>query len=100
MGMSASRDSQHRVHGSPNWWCASSYDGLVRPITGFSGSLLVTCDGVTLLRASAGEADASAGKACSAETRFQIASVSKQLTAATVRRPGGGSNVTGCCRPI
>jgi CubicO group peptidase (beta-lactamase class C family) len=57
---------------------------LVRPITGFSGSLLVTCDGVTLLRASAGEADASAGKACSAETRFQIASVSKQFTAAAV----------------
>jgi CubicO group peptidase (beta-lactamase class C family) len=63
---------------------AKSGDHTQPPITGFSGSLLVTCNGVTLLRASAGEADASAGKACSAETRFQIASVSKQFTAAAV----------------
>jgi CubicO group peptidase (beta-lactamase class C family) len=53
-------------------------------ITGFSGSLLVTRDGETLVRASVGEADASAGTACSADTRFQIASVSKQFTAAAV----------------
>ena len=82
--MSASRDRQHRVHGSLNWCCTLSYDGLVRLITRFSGSLLVTRAGVTLLRTSGGEADALAGKACSAETRFQIASVSKQFTAAAV----------------
>lgn len=61
-----------------------SYDGWVRPITRFSGTLLVARDGVTLQRASAGEADASAGEECSADTRFQIASVSKQFTAAAV----------------
>lgn len=54
------------------------------PSTRFSGSLLLTCGGATLLRASAGQADASAGNACSADTRFQIASVSKQFTAAAV----------------
>jgi CubicO group peptidase (beta-lactamase class C family) len=54
----------------------------VRSISGFSGSLLVTRDGEAVLRASAGEADVSAGKTCSAATRFQIASVSKQFTAA------------------
>jgi CubicO group peptidase (beta-lactamase class C family) len=54
----------------------------VGTVTGFSGSLLVTCDGETLLRASAGKADASAGVMCTTDTRFQIASVSKQFTAA------------------
>lgn len=56
----------------------------MRPSTGFSGSLLVTCEGVTLQGASSGQADAAAGDACSGDTRFQIASVSKQLTAAAV----------------
>lgn len=51
---------------------------------GFSGSLLVALDGEVKLRASAGEADVAAGTACSADTRFQIASVSKQFTAAAV----------------
>ena len=57
---------------------------MVPSITGFSGSLLVTSAGEIVMRASAGEADASAGKACTADTRFQIASVSKQFTAAAV----------------
>jgi len=53
-------------------------------ITGFSGSLLVTRHGEVVLCASAREADVSAGTSCSADTRFQIASVSKQFTAAAV----------------
>jgi CubicO group peptidase (beta-lactamase class C family) len=56
----------------------------VSAVTGFSGSLLVTRDGETVVCASSGAADASAGTACSADTRFQIASVSKQFTAAAV----------------
>jgi CubicO group peptidase (beta-lactamase class C family) len=57
---------------------------VVWPSTRFSGSVLVTRDGVTVRRASAGDADAASGKACSPDTRFQIASVSKQFTAAVV----------------
>ena len=54
------------------------------PTTRFSGSVLVASAGTTLQAASAGDADASAGKPCVADTRFQIASVSKQFTAAAV----------------
>lgn len=77
-GLSAPRPSR------PGLVICASYDGGVRPTTRFSGSLLVTRDGVSLQRASSGDADASTSKACSADTRFQIASVSKQFTAAAV----------------
>ena len=63
---------------------ASPYDDVVWPTTSYSGSVLVARDGVALLQGSSGQADAAAGKGCSAETRFQIASVSKQFTAASV----------------
>jgi CubicO group peptidase (beta-lactamase class C family) len=69
---------------APDMVCWSTYDRLVRPTTEFSGSLLVARDGVALLRASAGQADVAAGRACSTDTRFQTASVSKQFTAAAV----------------
>ncbi len=48
---------------------------------GLSGSVLVTRGGTTLLRAAFGPADAAAGTPCTPDTRFQIASVSKQFTA-------------------
>jgi CubicO group peptidase (beta-lactamase class C family) len=54
------------------------------PITGFSGAVLVTRDEAVVLQASDGLADASVGVLCTPGTRFQIASVSKQLTAAMV----------------
>lgn len=57
---------------------------MVALITGFSGSVLGSRAGEIVVRVSAGEADASAGTACAADTRFQIASVSKQFTAAAV----------------
>lgn len=63
---------------------AGWHGGVVPLTTEFSGSVLVTSAGEVVVRASAGEADASEGNACTAETRFQIASVSKQLTAAAV----------------
>jgi CubicO group peptidase (beta-lactamase class C family) len=47
----------------------------------FSGAVLVTRDGATVLRTSAG-ASRSDGAPCTPDTRFQIASVSKQFTAA------------------
>lgn len=50
----------------------------------FAGSVLVTRDGTPLLRASAGLADRGSGVAATPETRYQIASVSKQFTAAAV----------------
>ncbi len=53
-------------------------------LAGFSGSLLVTCGQQTLLRVSRGCADALTGELCTADTRFQIASLSKQFTAAAV----------------
>lgn len=49
---------------------------------GFSGTVLVTRGGSTVLRRSAGTADAGTGTPCAPDTRFQIASVSKQFTAA------------------
>ena len=54
------------------------------PNTSFSGCVLLARDGVTLQCASAGEADTSRRTECSAGTRFQVASVSKQFTAAAV----------------
>jgi CubicO group peptidase (beta-lactamase class C family) len=48
---------------------------------GFSGAVLVTRGGATVLQTSAGVAS-NDGAPCSADTRFQIASVSKQFTAA------------------
>lgn len=53
-------------------------------VSAFSGSVLVTRGQQTVLRASTGLADALTGELCTAETRFQIASVSKQFTAAAV----------------
>ncbi|MFE2296965.1 serine hydrolase domain-containing protein [Streptomyces sp. NPDC059445] len=53
-------------------------------IDGFSGAILVTRGGATVVRASAGVADAETDTACTTDTRFQIASVSKQFTAASV----------------
>ncbi|MFF4233553.1 serine hydrolase domain-containing protein [Streptomyces sp. NPDC001820] len=51
-------------------------------IRGFSGVVLVTRDGKDLLRASAGASDFQTGGAlCTPDTRFQIASVSKQFAA-------------------
>ncbi len=57
---------------------------MVSSSEGFSGSLLVTRDGEILAYASAGKADIRADTACSTDIRFQIASVSKQFTAAAV----------------
>ncbi|RKN04156.1 serine hydrolase domain-containing protein [Streptomyces radicis] len=51
-------------------------------IDGLSGVVLVTRGGTTVLRAAAGAANADTGTACTPDTRFQIASVSKQFTAA------------------
>ncbi|MFD8733294.1 serine hydrolase domain-containing protein [Streptomyces sp. NPDC059618] len=53
-------------------------------IDGFSGAILVTCRGVTVMQPSAGMADAETGTVCTSDTRFQIASVSKQFTASAV----------------
>ncbi|MFD6550104.1 serine hydrolase domain-containing protein [Streptomyces sp. NPDC058398] len=53
-------------------------------IDGFSGAILVTRGGATVVRTSAGMSDAEAGAPCTTDTRFQIASVSKQFTAASV----------------
>jgi CubicO group peptidase (beta-lactamase class C family) len=53
-------------------------------LDGFSGAVLVTRGGSTLVRAAAGMADVQAGVGCTPDTRFQIASVSKQFTAAAV----------------
>ena len=48
------------------------------------GSVLVARGEATVVEFSAGMADVDAGVPCSAETRFQIASISKQFTAAAV----------------
>ncbi|GAB2886380.1 hypothetical protein GCM10022245_22210 [Streptomyces mayteni] len=61
-----------------------AYRGQVETIDGLSGVALVTRDGATVLRAAAGVANAEAGERCTPDTRFQIASVSKQFTAAAV----------------
>jgi CubicO group peptidase (beta-lactamase class C family) len=53
-------------------------------IQGLSGAVLVTRDGSVVLREAAGTADTERDTACTAETRFQIASVSKQFTAVAV----------------
>lgn len=53
-------------------------------IEGLSGAVLVTRDGSAVLRAAGGTADAERHVACTPTTRFQIASVSKQFTAAAV----------------
>ena len=50
-------------------------------ICGFSGAVLVTRDGTAVLQASAGVSDFDTGAMCTTDTRFQIASVSKQFTA-------------------
>jgi CubicO group peptidase (beta-lactamase class C family) len=56
-------------------------------IEGLSGAVLVThADGSVLLREAGGTADAERDLPCTPETRFQIASVSKQFTAAAVMR--------------
>jgi CubicO group peptidase (beta-lactamase class C family) len=48
---------------------------------GFSGAVLVTRGGRTVLREASGTADARAGTPCEPRSRFQLASVSKQFTA-------------------
>ncbi|HEX6499609.1 MAG TPA: serine hydrolase domain-containing protein [Micromonosporaceae bacterium] len=51
---------------------------------GLSGSVLVVRDSVPVVQVSTGMADGESGAACTLDTRFQIASVSKQFTAAAV----------------
>ncbi len=53
-------------------------------IEGLSGAVLVTRDGSVVLREAGGPADPERDTACTPDTRFQIASVSKQFTAAAV----------------
>lgn len=60
----------------------SGYRFQVHEIDGLNGSLLVMRGSTTVMQASAGAADTGAGTACTSQTRFQIASVSKQFTAA------------------
>lgn len=52
----------------------------------FSGSVLVRLAGETILEMSRGYADRTSGRQNAAETAFQIASVSKQFTAAAILR--------------
>lgn len=54
----------------------------MQDIDGLNGSLLVKRGSATALQVSNGAADTEAGTACTPDTRFQIASVSKQFTAA------------------
>jgi CubicO group peptidase (beta-lactamase class C family) len=54
----------------------------MQPITGLAGSVLVTRDGSVLTELAQGPADTGTGAACTAQTRFQLCSVSKQFAAA------------------
>jgi CubicO group peptidase (beta-lactamase class C family) len=54
----------------------------MKPIQGLAGSVMVTRDGSVLTELAQGPADISTGTACTARTRFQLCSVSKQFTAA------------------
>ncbi len=54
----------------------------MEPIPGLSGSVLVTRDGSVLTELAQGPADTGTGAACTARTRFQLCSVSKQFAAA------------------
>jgi CubicO group peptidase (beta-lactamase class C family) len=54
----------------------------MQPVQGLSGSVLVTRDGSVLTELAQGLADTGTGAACTAQTRFQLCSVSKQFTAA------------------
>lgn len=60
-------------------------DEAIEP-TGFTGALLVSLGDEVLLRRGLGMADHEAGVANTPETRFRIASISKQFTAATILR--------------
>jgi CubicO group peptidase (beta-lactamase class C family) len=71
--------SPSRAVVSPSW----TYRCHVEIRDGFSGAILVTRGGATVVQASAGVSDAKAGARCTTDTRFQIASVSKQFTAAS-----------------
>lgn len=53
---------------------------------GFSGSVHVVRDGTDVVRESFGMADKAAGRRCEPRTAFQLASISKQMTAAAVLR--------------
>jgi CubicO group peptidase (beta-lactamase class C family) len=50
----------------------------------FDGALVVLSGGTRVIESYAGLADHQTGEACAAQTRFQLASVSKQFTAAAV----------------
>lgn len=55
--------------------------GQAEPVEGLSGAAIVTRDGRVVREVASGLADAAAGVACTAQTRFQISSVSKQFAA-------------------
>lgn len=61
---------------------ADAAAGKAGELGGFSGAVLVTRAGSVVLRAAFGTADAAAGVPNAPDTRFQIASVSKQFTGA------------------
>jgi CubicO group peptidase (beta-lactamase class C family) len=54
----------------------------MQPLQGLAGSVMVTRDGSVLTELAQGPADTGTGAACTAQTRFQLCSVSKQFTAA------------------
>jgi CubicO group peptidase (beta-lactamase class C family) len=54
----------------------------MQPLQGLSGSVLVTRDGSVLSELAQGAADTGTAAACTAQTRFQLCSVSKQFAAA------------------
>ncbi len=70
-------------HSSPGLRFGVGYRCRVDTIDGLRGAVLVTRGGATVLEAAAGVSDAEAGTMCTPDTRFQIASVSKQFTAAS-----------------
>jgi CubicO group peptidase (beta-lactamase class C family) len=56
----------------------------MRKVEGLRGAVMVTRAGSVVLDAAAGPADARVASACTADTRFQIASISKQFAAIAV----------------
>jgi CubicO group peptidase (beta-lactamase class C family) len=83
----------------PYWYQA----GIRRPVLaygcamyvdGMSGVAVVARSGIIVARRAGGLADRAVGSACTPETRFQIASVSKQFTAAAVLLLAGESRLS------
>ena len=60
------------------------YDRCMRSVDGLCGAAIVARAGSVALELAAGLADAEAGAMCTPQTRFQVASVSKQFVAAAV----------------